>query len=197
MSKYNQSSKHNTYRGMKIYTFDGVPYIARKDVKLCLHKVANFIKLKNGRYYMKREKYEESWKKYWQVNKKRAMERRHKILKKWRKVARDLSHKRRCEKLIKRLKSASFVRKFVFKSKCYKMVKARISKKKTCPKCDKPDMEYTKGMCRCHLCEDWPLSPSLNAGGHEGPDLLECPHCKYSKRTELRTRPRVYSYYYH
>ena len=140
-------SKKMFHRGMKVTLFDGVPYIARKQLRDTredyLRSYSN--KMPNGRYYLSVKELEEIRSRNWRRMFRSAIEdvchQRRRRIRDWWNTVRDSLHRQRCLRLISTLKTLKF-EKFVSQSVFYRNIKKRISDKKRCPTCGLNDGLY-------------------------------------------------------
>lgn len=166
--KYN---KKRCYKGKKIYTFQGIDYLAWKDTG---RSFGNCIKHTNGRYYMTLNGYEKGRRQYWKCffqQKVYSLIWRMDVRScKWRVLVNQVLHKERFVTLINSLRRTSFA-KLLKHSELYSKVKESVLLRKTCSNCGSVDTQFEKGPCQSHLSEDWYDCSSRDT---RCPDQLRC-----------------------
>ena len=172
-------SEKKFYKGIKIYTFQGLDHLARKDIHNYLGEP---IKQKNGRYYMTLKDYENGGRQFWKIQfqcSTRSLIRRiNRRAAEWQNLVKQVLHRQRCVTLIRTLKKTSFER-LITNSRLYVTASRSVQLRKTCPTCGSLNTHFDLGSCECHLCEDW--------GGcgrnTRCPDLIICGQCGKSNRS--------------
>lgn len=174
-----------TYKAKRVYTFNGVKYLKRKDAS---DSFSVPVKLQNGRYYVSLEKYKHGRTLYlkrqflWSVE--GRLRRKRDILSSWKRIVKNVLHRQGCQTLIATLRTHLRI----IQSRLY----ARVRDILMCTQCNGHQMKYRKGPCECHLCEDW-----FGCGGRDTrcPDLLACLSCGYTKSI-VRKRLTYFPYRY-
>lgn len=168
-----------TFRGMTLYSFRGVPHLARKDIRKCHEQC---VKQTNGRYYMPLTKYVWGRRSYWiSLFRMTAWQIIHIARRKrdsLRLAVEDRVLKRRRMALLKTLKSAE-LEYLILSSSLYQSARRKIRERRTCRQCGSLQTEFKDGPCECHLCEDW---FGCSGGRRKIPTDLVCSQCGYSQR---------------
>ena len=168
-----------TYKGLKLYSFQGIPHLARKDIYKCHGRC---VKQTNGRYYMPLTKYMWGRRSYWISCFRMAAWQIIHIARRQRETLRlavdQLIQKRRKIRLLQDLKKLDFER-VLLRSDFYERIKQRLRERRSCQRCGSLQTEFHKGPCLCHLCEDW---FGCSSGSTRAPVDRVCLQCGHSQR---------------
>lgn len=186
---------------MKTRLFNGVSYIARKDIYVPhipwwrSHDIGNYCKkMCNERYYISVSDYEDRKAHYWRRRFRQSVHRRMKTrndrIKQWSRLLSAIVHRDRCERLVMTLRLTTFDAR-IRSSRLYASVKDRIRQDKTCSRCGM-EMSFALGVCECHLCENW-ITTSCN---NIRTPYLKCKNCAFRKPTNPGLSITRYPYLY-
>ena len=167
------------YKGLKLHLFNGVPYVARKDIR---NYHGHCSKRSKGRYYMPLTQYIWGRRSYLiSVFRMRTWQIIHEARRKrdgLKSAINERVRTRRRMKLVQDLKKLDFERS-ILQSSLYRRVQERIRERHTCGKCGSTRTEFNNAWCECHACEDW---FGCSSGSSKPAVFRECLQCGFSQR---------------